>query len=101
MKSKTNVLFVTLSVVLIALCVITVNLYKSQNEMKQALANAEKQTDLNSDNSAPIVKANYMSYDEEDIHLTKDEKIDVLAVLVYQLYKGFGIVGNLPKNIEM
>ena len=37
----------------------------------------------------------YMSYDEEDIHLTKDEKIDVLAVLVYQLYKGFGIVDTL------
>lgn len=37
----------------------------------------------------------YMSYDEEDIHLTNDEKIDVLAVLVYQLYKGFGIVDTL------
>ena len=37
----------------------------------------------------------YMSYDEEDIHLTKDEKIDVLAILVYQLYKGFGIVDTL------
>ena len=37
----------------------------------------------------------YMSYDEEDIHLSNDEKIDVLAVLVYQLYKGFGIVDTL------
>lgn len=37
----------------------------------------------------------YMSYDEEDIHLTKDEKIDILAILVYQLYKGFGIVDTL------
>lgn len=37
----------------------------------------------------------YMSYDEEDIHLNKDEKIDVLAILVYQLYKGFGIVDTL------
>lgn len=37
----------------------------------------------------------YMSYDEEDIHLTNDEKIDVLAILVYQLYKGFGIVDTL------
>lgn len=37
----------------------------------------------------------YMSYDEEDIHLTKDEMIDVLAVLVYQLYKGFGIVDTM------
>lgn len=37
----------------------------------------------------------YMSYDEENIHLTNDEKIDVLAILVYQLYKGFGIVDTL------
>lgn len=37
----------------------------------------------------------YMSYDEEDIHLTRDEMIDVLAVLVYQLYKGFGIVDTM------
>ena len=37
----------------------------------------------------------YMSYDEEDIHLSNDEKIDLLAVLVYQLYKGFGIVDTL------
>lgn len=37
----------------------------------------------------------YMSYEEEDIHLTNDEKIDILAILVYQLYKGFGIVDTL------
>ena len=37
----------------------------------------------------------YTSYDEEDIHLTTDEKIDILAILVYQLYKGFGIVDTL------
>lgn len=37
----------------------------------------------------------YMSYEEEDIHLNNDEKIDVLAILVYQLYKGFGIVDTL------
>ena len=37
----------------------------------------------------------YMSYDEEDIHLSKDEKYDILAILVYQLYKGFGIVDTL------
>ena len=37
----------------------------------------------------------YASYDEEDIHLSHDEKIDVLAILVYQLYKGFGIVDTL------
>lgn len=36
-----------------------------------------------------------MVWDEEAIHLTIDEQIDVLAVLVYQLYKGFGIVDTL------
>lgn len=36
-----------------------------------------------------------MTWEEEAIHLTIDEQIDVLAVLVYQLYKGFGIVDTL------
>lgn len=35
------------------------------------------------------------SYKAENIHLTDDEKIDVLAVLIYQQYKGFGIVDTL------
>lgn len=34
-------------------------------------------------------------YEQEDIHLTDDEKIDVLAILVYQQYKGFGILDTL------
>lgn len=37
----------------------------------------------------------HRSYYEEDIHLNDDEKTDILAVLVYQLYKGFGIVDTL------
>lgn len=117
MKSKTNVLFVTLSVVLIALCVITVNLYKSQNEMKQALANAGKQTDLNTDNSAPIVKANYMSYDEESDFVDAAEKTvntvvhiktevvskgssyyDFFGSLIEQLYGG---QMQIPNNVSV
>ena len=117
MKSKTNVLFVTLSVVLIALCVITVNLYKSQKEMKQALANAEKQTDLNTDNSAPIVKANYMSYDEESDFVDAAEKTvntvvhiktevvskgssyyDFFGSLIEQLYGG---QMQIPNNVSV
>lgn len=35
------------------------------------------------------------SYLEENFKLTMDEKKDVLAVLVYQLYKGFGIIDTL------
>ena len=117
MKSKTNVLFVTLSVVLIALCVITVNLYKSQKEMKQALANAEKQTDLNTDNSAPIVKANYISYDEESDFVDAAEKTvntvvhiktevvskgssyyDFFGSLIEQLYGG---QMQIPNNVSV
>lgn len=36
-----------------------------------------------------------MTWEEEAIHLSIEEQIDVLAVLVYQLYKGFGIVDTL------
>jgi len=35
------------------------------------------------------------SYLDENIELTMDEKRDVLSVLVYQLYKGFGILDTL------
>ena len=38
MKSKTKVLFLTLSVVLLVLSVFTIKLYLSQNEMKKSLA---------------------------------------------------------------
>lgn len=34
-------------------------------------------------------------WEQEDIHLSMDEQIDVLAVLVYQMYKGFGILDTL------
>jgi pilus assembly protein CpaF len=34
-------------------------------------------------------------YDQEELFLTDDEKIDILAILVYQLYKGFGILDTL------
>lgn len=34
-------------------------------------------------------------YEQEQIFLTMDEQVDVLAILVYQLYKGFGILDTL------
>lgn len=34
-------------------------------------------------------------YDQEDIHLSESEQVEVLSVLVYQLYKGFGILDTL------
>lgn len=36
-----------------------------------------------------------MSYLDEKIDLSDDERRDVLAVLVYQLYKGFGVIDTL------
>ena len=61
---------------------------------------ARERTDVDADGGGESayfidIEELYMSYDEEDIHLNNDEKIDVLAVLVYQLYKGFGIVDTL------
>ncbi len=35
------------------------------------------------------------SYNNENIILTVDEQIDVLAILIYQQYKGFGIIDTL------
>lgn len=41
------------------------------------------------------------SYNREDIKLTEDEKIDVLATLVFQAYKGFGIIDTVREmNID-
>ena len=74
MKSKTKVLFVTLSAILIALCVLTINLYMSQNEMKQTLANAEMRVCSVDETTTPTVKANYMSYKEEDNFVKAAEK---------------------------
>lgn len=34
-------------------------------------------------------------YSAENINLTIDEQIDVLSVLIYQMYKGFGIIDTL------
>lgn len=117
MKSRTSVLFVTLSVILVALCVMTVNLYKSQDEMKQALANAEKQAGLNNANSAPIVKANYMTYNGESDFVAAAEKTvntvvhiktevvskgssyyDFFGSLIEQLYGG---QMQIPNNVSV
>lgn len=66
---------------------------------KNGFANEKKSdgTDAGENDTAYYIDVEelYMSYDEEDIHLTNDEKIDILAILVYQLYKGFGIVDTL------
>ena len=117
MKSKTSVLFVTLSVVLIALCVMTVNLYKSQNEMKQALANAEMQSSSDVENQIPVVKANYLKYNEESDFVVAAEKTvntvvhiktevvskgssyyDFFGSLIEQLYGG---QMQIPNNVSV
>ena len=116
MMSKTKVLFVTLSAILVALCVLTVNLYMSQREMKQSLAKAEMRTCSN-DNSIPAVKANYMSYNDEDDFVDAAEKTvntvvhikteviskgnsyyDFFGSLIEQLYGG---QMQIPNNVSV
>ena len=116
MMIKTKVLFVTLSAILIELCVLTVNLYMSQCEMKQSLAKAEMRACLN-DNSIPAVKANYMSYNDEDNFVNAAEKTvntvvhikteviskgnsyyDFFGSLIEQLYGG---QMQIPNNVSV
>ena len=117
MKSKTKVLFVTLSAILIALYVLTINLYMSQNEMKQALANADMRAYSIDETTTPTVKANYMSYNEEDNFVKAAEKTvntvvhiktevisrgnsyyDFFGSLIEQLYGG---QMQIPNNVSV
>ena len=66
MKSKTKVLFVTLSVVLLTLSIFTVKLSLSQREMKQSLAEAQMMASTKTDNQTPMIRAAYMSNGEND-----------------------------------
>ena len=50
MKNKTKALFLTLSVALIALSILTINLYSSQKEIRQSLSSAEMR--LSTDNKS-------------------------------------------------
>jgi pilus assembly protein CpaF len=74
---------------------------------KQALAELVKKYNWDDERPATHAENNFdMSYfvtttdlhsvyDEEDIILSDDEKVDMLAIMVYQLYKGFGILDTL------
>lgn len=74
---------------------------------KQALAELISKYDLDRERPAteaesPDDRAFYITvedlhsvYDQEDIHLTEIEQVDLLTVMVYQLYKGFGILDTL------
>jgi pilus assembly protein CpaF len=80
--------------------------YKKQHG-KQALSEMIKKYDLDRERPATggeraTDQAYYMNiedlhdvYEEEQIYLNQDEQVDILAVLVYQLYKGFGILDTL------
>ena len=116
MKSKTKVLFVTLSAIVIALCILIVNLYISQHDMKQSLANAEIRAG-SSDNSIPAVKANYGSYNDVNDFVDAAEKTvntvvhiktevisrgnsyyDFFGSLIEQLYGG---QMQIPNNVSV
>ncbi len=117
MKSKTKVLFVTLSAIVIALCVLTINLYMSQRELKQSLANAEMCANSIDEKNIPAVKANYMSYNDEDNFVDAAEKTvntvvhiktevisrgnsyyDFFGSLIEQLYGG---QMQIPNNVSV
>ena len=66
MKSKTKVLFLTLSVLVVALSIFTINMYFSQREMKKSLAEAEIISTSNTDNSVSMIRAAYMNGDEDN-----------------------------------
>ena len=66
MKSKTKVLFITLSALLVALSIFTVKLYFSQRDIQQSLADAEIKANSTTDNSASMIRTAYMSGDDSD-----------------------------------
>ena len=117
MKSKTKVLFVTLSAIVIALCVLTVNLYVSQRQLKQTMANVEIQTNSIEENNIPAVKASFVSYNGEDNFVDAAEKTvntvvhiktevvsrgnsyyDFFGSLIEQLYGG---QMQIPNNVSV
>ena len=107
----------TLSAIVVALCVFTVNLYMSQREMRQSLANSEMQTCSVDDKTMPVVKANYMSYSDENDFVDAAEKTvntvvhiktevvsrgssyyDFFGSLIEQLYGG---QMQIPNNVSV
>lgn len=74
---------------------------------KQALTHMIKEYDLARERKAYMAESDNDSsyyvteddlhdiYENEQIILTTDEQVDILAILVYQLYKGFGILDTL------
>ncbi|MBE6338912.1 MAG: PDZ domain-containing protein [Lentimicrobiaceae bacterium] len=74
MKNKTKALFLTLCAALIALSILTINLYSSQKEIKQSIANAEMRLSSDNESTVPSVKTNYMSYEDGDNFVDAAEK---------------------------
>lgn len=74
MKNKTKALFLTLCAALIALSILTINLYSSQKEIKQSIANAEMRLSSDNESTVPSVKTNYMSYEDGDNFVGAAEK---------------------------
>ncbi len=64
MKNKTKLLFVALSAALIALSILTINLYSSQKEIKESLANVK--VDSSQNGSASMIRTAYMAEDYGD-----------------------------------
>lgn len=66
MKSKTKVLFVTLSVVLFILSFFTVKLYLSQQEIKHSLVDSKAMACSTPDTQQSMIRTAYMTADKDD-----------------------------------
>ncbi len=66
MKSKTKVLFVTLSVVLLILSFFTVKLYLSQQEIKHSLVDSKAMACSTPDTQQSMIRTAYMTADKDD-----------------------------------
>ena len=117
MKSKTKVLFVTLSLLVVAMSVFTVKLFLSQREMEKALAEVENQTSPTVDVSN-IYRASYAMNDNEDgfvkaaestvdavVHIRTEiisrgnSYYDFFGSLLEQLYGSNNL--QIPENISV
>ncbi len=74
MNNKTKALFLTLSAALIALGVLTINLYLSQKDVKESLVNTEMRLSSGNETPVPTVRTNYMSHENGDNFVDAAEK---------------------------
>lgn len=118
MKSKTKLLFVTLSLLVVALSVFTVKLFLSQREMEGVLAEAELNSQKSMVDVSNIYRASYAMNEDEDgfvkaaentvdavVHIRTEiisrgnSYYDFFGSLLEQLYGSNNI--HIPENVSV